>query len=58
MVARPCQSYAHLDAGLRRLKLAAVRSSLPHALVLDEGAAMGILKLIKAPEGAENTQEA
>lgn len=38
--------------------LAAVRSSLPHALVLDEGAATGILKLIKAPEGAENTQEA
>ena len=38
--------------------LAAVRSHPPHALVLDEGAARGILKLIKEPQGAANTQEA
>lgn len=38
--------------------LAAVRSHPPHALVLDEGAARGMLKLIKEPQGPANKQEA
>ncbi|MGI6687765.1 MAG: sugar-binding transcriptional regulator [Christensenellales bacterium] len=38
--------------------LAAVRSHPPHALVLDEGAARGMLKLIKEPKGPANKQEA
>ncbi len=37
--------------------LAAVRSHPPHVLVVDEGAARSIIKLIKGPQGAVNTQE-